>query len=243
MSNRELTAEDVFARLDPIIEELRYTKHSFVQRVTAGPIAKHLVREWAMQKYWQVFHQIRAFSAIHSRSIPEDVRAFEMENLIAEETGYTSGSESHYRLMMRFACALGTTEEEVLNNPPHEEVMRYCNFVIDLCRDNHYLVGLTAYYALEAQIPDGVIKMHKAFQEQYGLSDEAMEWFPVHAEDDVEHSLGRRRMIAKYFHEMPDYLPVAEKTIRDAMGAWRRLHDFYYEIITREDGEDQRLTA
>jgi pyrroloquinoline-quinone synthase len=223
--------EAIVGRLDAFIDENAYVKHSFTQALVNGEVTREGLRNWAVQKYHQTFHQNRGFSAIHARAPHEDVRQWEMEQLIAEETGIRDGSDSHYNLMKRFAIAVGAPEN-LHELPMAPEVQAFVDYLLDLCLQEHFVYGLLAFYVNERQTPAAVQKMYDHLVGQMGVTKHDAEWFLVHGEVDTYHAEGARKLIIKYADETPDFDQRAEEVVRNGVAQWRKLQDFYYRVAT-----------
>jgi pyrroloquinoline-quinone synthase len=223
--------EKVLARLDVIIDENAYVKHSFTRALIGGEVSRRGLRDWAVQKYHQTYQQNRGFSAIHARAPHEDVRQWEMEQLIAEETGITDGSDAHYNLMKRFAIAVGAPGD-LERLPMAPEVGAFIDYLLGVCLGEHFVFGLLAFYVNERQTPAAVQKMYDHLVGEVGISAHDAEWFRVHGEVDVHHAEGARRLIARYAHEADDFEYRAEEIVRAGLVQWRNLQDFYFRVAT-----------
>ncbi|HHW39254.1 MAG TPA: hypothetical protein GXX18_18885 [Bacillales bacterium] len=222
---------NLFNQFDQIVDERRYRNHSFVTELVAGNVSKEQLKKWAIQKYFQVFQQNRAFSAIHSNSPYPDARKYLMEQLIAEETDIECGSDSHYDLIKRLVYAAGGTDEEIENTSIGDPVKDYLNFVINTCKNEHFTYGLLTFYSLESQTPDSVIKMYEALKNQFGFSDHDLEWFTIHYEADQEHGEKGRELIEKYWQEAPNFKEKSFEIVNGATEMWTKLHDYYYSVV------------
>ncbi|MEC3919191.1 TenA family transcriptional regulator [Nocardia sp. CDC160] len=235
MTALEETATPVaatLAEIDRIIDESGYVKHSFTRSLLGGDISSDGLRDWAVQKYFQTYEQNRGFSAIHSISPYEDVRQWQIGQLIAEETTLEDGSDAHYRLMARFARAIGAQDADFDRNRMAPQVGRFIDYLMSVCRDRHFVYGLLAFYVNERQTPAAAQKMFDHLTNTLGISDHDAEWFSVHGEVDVHHSEGARRLIAKYATEAPDFETEALVVVREGIAQWQALQDFYYGVAT-----------
>lgn len=224
-------SEAIVARLDEFIDDNAYVKHSFTQALIKGEVGREELRTWAVQKYHQTFQQNRGFSAIHARAPYEDVRQWEMEQLIAEETDIRDGSDSHYNLMKRFAIAVGAPEN-LHELPMAPEVAAFIDYLLDVCMQEHFVYGLLAFYVNERQTPAAVQKMYNHLVGQMGITKHEAEWFLVHGEVDTYHAEGARKLIVKYAGEAPDFERRAPEVVRNGVVQWQRLQDFYHRVAT-----------
>ncbi len=218
--------------IDTAINELRYINHPFIREIAATEIPAECYLAWAIQKYHQVFHSNRAFAAIASNTDVLEARRYEIANLVAEETGYTSGSAAHYDLMMRFCRALGASEEDVWNTPMGDPLKDYLSWVIPFCQTHSWQYGFSVYYALESQTSESVAIMYRRLKGRFGLTEHDLEWFPVHTTDDVEHGRQRGEILNRY--QSSDSLEVNQLVTAavEASKRWWKLHDFYFDILT-----------
>lgn len=223
---------EYFEEFDRIIQANKYSRHSFVKEIEAGRVTRDQMKRWAIQKYHQVYLQNSCYSGIHANSWHEDVRAFEMEQLIAEETAIADGSDSHYNLMKRFALALGATEAEIRETPAAPEVWDFVTYLVGHCRNNHFVYGILAIYVNESQTSESAMKMYRALKSGFQLDDHTLEWFTVHGEADIEHSSHAKDLIVKYAHEAPNFEWRGRQVVETGSKMWTKLHDFYYGLIT-----------
>lgn len=221
----------MFEKFDAMIQANKYSKGSFVTEVVSGNVNREQLKRWAIQKYFQTYHQNRAFSAIHANAPYEDVRQYEMEQLIGEETGIQDGSDTHYNLMKRFAIAMGATEEEIANTPVGGPVQEFLDYLLGLTKNEHFVYGILAIYINESQTSESATKLYNSLKEQFGVEDAALEWFTVHGEADVEHSSEARKLVEKYAAEAPNFEERSVQIIENGTKMWTKLHDYYYEVL------------
>ncbi|MEO3786726.1 iron-containing redox enzyme family protein [Actinocorallia sp. B10E7] len=222
----------LLGRLDKIIDDSAYVRHSFTETLVSGSVSRDQLRSWAIQKYHQTFLQNCGFSAIHARAMHhEDVRQWEMEQLIAEETDIRDGSDSHYNLMKRFAIAMGA-DEDLDGVGPAPEVLEFIDYLVGTCLDEHFVYGLLAFYVNERQTPAAAQRMYDYLTKEMGVSRKDAEWFLVHGEVDVYHAREARVLIEKYADDAPGFETRAEEIVRDGCAHWRRLQDFYFSKIS-----------
>lgn len=221
----------ILDKLDAIIEEHKYSKHAFVQDVVNGDIEKQKIKDWAIQKYFQVYYQVQGFSAVHSNCEYEDVRLFMVEQLSEEETGDGCGSDSHYNLMKRFALSLGAVEEDFKTTAVGPAVKQHVDRLLRICKGEHFIYGLLAFYVFESQTSESAQKMFNGFQQHFGSTDAELEWFSVHGEADIEHSKMHRRLIEKYCADLADFEQRGTQQVIEGCESWNNLQNYYYSLI------------
>lgn len=224
----------IIDQLDSIIQENKYSKHPFVAYVASGNADREGLRAWAIQKYFQVYYQVQGFSAVHSNCEYEDVRQFMVEQIVEEETGGGCGTDSHYNLMKRFAKALGAQDHDFVSTPVDEAVRNHVSRLLNICKNEHFVYGLLAFYVFESQTSESAMKMFAGFKQHFDMSDEDLEWFTVHGEADIEHSNMHRNFLVKYCQEVPGFERRAVELVKEGCANWNALQDFYYSLICRE---------
>ena len=221
----------MFGQIDTLIEDNKYSKGSFVKAVENENCSKNKLKDWAIQKYFQTYHQNRVFSAIHANAIYEDVRQFEMEQLIAEETNINCGSDSHYNLIKRFAIAMGATEKEFETTNVGRPVREFVEYLINLCKNEHFVYGILSIYVNESQTSESATKLYTYLKKNFNLTDAELEWFLVHSEADEEHASKARTLIEKYSSEVRDFPTKSLEIVKNGIVMWKNLHEYYYSLI------------
>ena len=223
----------IIEKLDSIIEENKYSKHPFIQDVVDGNITKEGVKQWAIQKYFQVYYQVQGFSAVHSNCEHEDVRQFMVEQLVEEESGDGCGTESHYNLMKRFAISLGASDEDFINTLVGVPVKSHVERLLNITKNEHFVYGLLAFYIFESQTSESAQKMFMAFQKHFGSTEKNLEWFSVHGEADIEHSELHKKLLTKYCVDVPGFEEKSVQQVIDGCKNWNALQDYYYSFIKK----------
>jgi len=220
--------------LKQIIQEKKYSGHSLIQGLTRGEYTPENLRRWAIQKYFQVDQHIRAFGAIYANCPDRQVRRMLVENLIDEETDLRCGSDSHAALCLRFARALGATDEEITASRMIPEVADYVQWVIEFCKNSPFIVGLAALsLAGESQVPDAMRAAVRGLREHYGLSERDVEFFIVHIGGDEEHGEVAENLVKE--HATTDQLQAqVREAVKTFCDKWWRMQDGYYRVATEQ---------
>src|SRR5262249_33040317 len=150
----------------------------------ARPLPMPGLRAWAAQKYHQVYLQNPIFGTLHGKTQFEDVRQWMVAQLIAEETSLSCGSDSHYNLMRRFAVACGAPAASFAPEAVHPQVRGYVDVLLSTMREESFVLGLLAIYAIEAQSGESVGKLLGWLRKHYQFTEHELEWFAVHSSDD-----------------------------------------------------------
>ena len=181
--------------LDARIDAHKMLNHPFYQTWNMGKLTRDALREYAKQYY----HFVQAFptllSATHANTPHLAVRQELLENLIEEERG----DGNHPGLWMKFANALGVSEEDAARTELLPETREAISALRAITRDGSYLEGVAALYAYESQIPEVAKVKINGLREFYDIKDEtALSFFTVHQEADIYHSAGEKGIIAKH---------------------------------------------
>ena len=146
-----------------------------------------------------------------------------LENLVDEERG----PESHRELWLRFAEGLGLKREDVLNAPLNEKTKESVRALMELAADPNPVVGLSAMYAYESQLPAISATKIDGLKKFYGFSEpRALRFFEVHKEADVWHSAAEKNLIESSGARLEDVRVSAEKACK---ALWTFLDGVYDE--------------
>lgn len=231
----------IFAHaLDRVIEEWSILKHPFYRSWNEGALSRNALKQYACQYYHFVKHFPRFLSATHMNTPDIRVRQEILLNLMDEEYG----SENHPALWERFAEATGASAEQLAQTEPLPQTLALVNTFFTTCRNRPFIEGLGALYAYESQVPEVSRVKMSGLRRYYGITDaEALRFFMVHMEMDVEHSATERRIIeafAKTAEQQEGVLGAAEGV---AKALWRFLDGVYELHVKAEtDGADLQVT-
>lgn len=223
--------EKIFENFDLHIQQNKYSNHEFIKILETLDVNKQHLKKWAIQKYHQVYRQNCLFSAIHSISIDyEDIRQYQMSQLIAEETGITDGSDSHYALMKRFALSIGANEDEIYSDKPGTPIIDFFNFQYAHCKADP-IYGMLSIYLVESQTAESVEKMCRALRKQFSLSDYELEWFIIHGEVEDSHAAQAKQLIIKHALDVEEFSNRGWAIIKDGVFAWNNLQNYYANLL------------
>jgi pyrroloquinoline-quinone synthase len=176
---------NVLVALAQRIQERHLLTHPFYQAWSAGTLSPRALREYSKQYYRHVEAFPTYVSAVHANCPSLAIRQQLLENLIEEERG----AEHHPELWLRFAEALGVSRDEVAAADPLPETRALVRTFQELTRKSPYLVGLSALFAYEAQIPEVAATKIDGLQRFYGVADQrGLAFFQVHLQADQFHA-------------------------------------------------------
>lgn len=114
-----------------------YTQHSFLARMAAGTLEKHLFQHYLRQDYLFLLEFARAYALL----------AYKADTLAGMRYalgGLTAILEQELSLHINYCREWGLSEAEVLATPPSVELIAYTRFVLDTGQRGDALDLLTA---------------------------------------------------------------------------------------------------
>jgi len=112
-------------------------------------------------------------------------------NLYEEVTGALSKTDGHLELMQKFLRAVGISDEEMARHEPLPDTRELIDFRRKLVEDpaRYHMGAAAVMIASEGQTiqKEGGHAPHRMLAALYGLSEDDVQFFTVHAEEDVEH--------------------------------------------------------
>lgn len=176
-------------------------KHPFSQLWAEGKLTREQLGRWAVQHYYYVSVIPPQFAALYARMPDPAGRHLLMENLVGEEMPETP-EKSHPNLLLKFAKACGLSEQDVLDAETNDEIlpgtraMRAWIWELATIRPMHEAcAGIMV--ALEGQLPT-LYPTYIAAMEKMGFTDDELEFFHVHVENDEEHAAVGLELCYKY---------------------------------------------
>lgn len=169
--------------------------HPFYQAWQRGELTQDALADYAAQYYHHVAAFPRYLSALHSHTADADTRRDLLQNLCDEE----AGDPNHPELWLRFAEGVGVSRGDVLASCAEPETAALVQTFDAVCRTGTVAEGLAALYAYESQIPAVAETKIDGLVQFYGItSDDALAYFCVHKDADIEHSAAERRLLEKH---------------------------------------------
>jgi pyrroloquinoline-quinone synthase len=192
----------------------------------SGTLPADGLRHWAKQMYFITEDFGRFTSAIHANCTVFEVRHVLAET-IYEEHGRMLAQKDHPELFRKFTRAIGVSDEELARARPLPETEALLDWLMDLCLHRHYVEALAGFgVGVEGQANKGIPLFVHVFRDKLGLSEDAIEFWTTHAEDDIEH--GRRSLeIVLRYADTPDLQRGVLDCVRKSM---ERLMLFHHGI-------------
>lgn len=219
-----LTADGFEAALRGLIRAKPFNEHPFFREVREGRATREQLADWMCE--FLAFGRANTWilTAIHSNCPDLNARRMMVENLIDEETNRQCGSEPHPLLGLRFAQALGRSEDEVWNWEPSVTMKMGIAWNMQMARRTPWQLAMAAT-AGPGEIPFSPAAKDFAAGclKHYGMTDDEVEFFTVHVEGDAEHGDVAMKIVTSYAN-------TPEKR-QECYQAWKDGVDVWYAMI------------
>ncbi len=195
--------DELIQRIDEIIEEKSLLKHPFYEMWSAGQLTRDSLSGYS-KEYFQLVKAVPGFMEPIIRQAPESVAGELVENQ-AEEA-------AHILPWKDFAASLGVSESELDSHAGLEKTNRAVDSLGSLMTT--YEGGACAMYAFEKEIPKISQTKLDGLAEFYGLSSEqATEYFKLHAEADIRHAASWRNILESSVTSEDQLIEIADRSI------------------------------
>lgn len=184
----ELMDRDTFrAALEDAITNRQAKDASFSRAWADGKLERHHFARWAENHYHYVgpFADYLAYIYANTPDECTGAKDFELQNMYEEELA----DIRHTDLLIRFAEACGTTRDQVEDpnnmNPVTRGLQAWCYAT---AMREHFVVATAALVVgLESQVPSIYRKQIGPLREQYGFTEDEIEFFDLHITSDEVH--------------------------------------------------------
>ena len=232
-----MNQKDFFAALEAARQPKHGGGHPFSRAWAAGELSRAQLGEWAIQHFYYIDPIPQQFAALYARLPDLDARQHLLENLLGEEMP-ACPEKRHPDLLRKFARACGVSDERMLRAEPQGEVlpttraMRAWIWELATLRTiGESCAGIMV--ALEGQLPTLYPKYVEAMRKM-GFSDDDMEFFIVHIENDTEHAHTGLELTARY-STTPESQERAIAAVRaSAEMRFSMLDGIYAKLVTRK---------
>jgi len=184
---------------DEILNSGMLVKDSrLVQGVYRGTLSREDLRGWALQdsQYRRAVPRLAMLRYLHC-SDPEFQER--LGGVVAEEAaGADTHTDGHWQLFLRFAGAIGLSEDEVVSSRAYPAAAAHIYWAELIVWTLPWFVAMSAQLAGEWQAPPAVMLVNEGLQKHYGLSAEEATFFSVHGEADEDHGTLVQDIIARY---------------------------------------------
>jgi pyrroloquinoline-quinone synthase len=201
MGYQLLGEQDFYNALEDARKPKGSGKHPFSLMWSDGKLSREQLGLWAIQHYYYISAIPQQFAALYARMPDADGRHLLMENLVGEEMPDTP-EKSHPNLLLKFANACGLSDDTVKAAEWDGKVlggtrsMRAWIWELATIRPMHEAcAGIMV--ALEGQLPT-LYPGYITAMEKMGFTDDQLEFFHVHVENDVEHAAVGLQLCHRY---------------------------------------------
>ncbi|HSD04593.1 MAG TPA: iron-containing redox enzyme family protein [Nitrosopumilaceae archaeon] len=203
-------------RIDELVEKQSLLKHQFYVMWSEGKLTLNSLNGYS-KEYFQLVKAVPSFVGAVMQQSPNSIK----NELAANQKEETE----HITPWMKFASALGVSQTEL---EKYSGLVKTRKAVAELASlMNSYEDGAAAMYALEQEIPKISLSKIDGLRKFYGLtSDEAIEYFRLHAEADIRHAATWRRVLENVSDEKEEEL---FQTASRSIAAQNMLLDSCYE--------------
>jgi len=203
-------------KIDELIEKQSLLKHPFYVMWSEGKLTIDSLNGYS-KEYFQLVKAVPSFVGAIIQQGSDTVKS-ELESNQKEEA-------EHIKPWMKFSDALGVSKEELEKYDGLEKTKKAVSELSSLM--NSFEGGAAAMYALEQEIPKISLSKIDGMRKFYDMtSDDAIEYFRLHAEADIRHAATWRRILEKVPSEKEEELfQIAARSI----SAQNMLLDSCYE--------------
>ena len=197
METTPLDPDRVEKELADVTNAVTFDARPFMQDFAQGKVPKENLARFAASYCFQVDQFKRFVAQVYANAEPRDVRELMLENLW-EEHGEGDDSRDHTALVAKFARALGAEIEDIYDVEPIRESRQWVDRILQVCRDEDFVVGLAAIsFGIEFRTQTMAF-LGQIYREQYGLTEDDLEFFFMHIEADEEHAGRAIELVRKY---------------------------------------------
>ena len=192
-----LDPDRVEKELADVSNAVTFDARPFIQDFAQGRVPKENLARFAASYCFQVDNFKRFVAQVYANAEPRDVRELMLENLW-EEHGEGDPSRDHTALVAKFGRALGADIDDVYAVEPIAEGREWIDRILRVCREEEFVVGLAAIsFGIEFRTQTMAF-LGQIYRDQYGLSEDDLEFFFMHLEADEEHAGRAIELVRKY---------------------------------------------
>ena len=186
-----MTPATIVERLDSVVARKKLLEHPFYEAWAAGTLSKEDLNFYARQ-YWRQVESFPVYLDRLAERLPDGLaKKTVLENLADER------DDDHPGLWLRFAQALNASPQEVYATAPEDETTNCVKTFELACGEAPLPFALGMLYAYESQTPAVAKTKVEGLRDHYGIDGDAVTYFELHGELDVEHSQGLAAALAE----------------------------------------------
>lgn len=191
MTDSAVAYEDFVQELEAARKPKGSDKHPLSVEWMNGRLSRKQLGFWAVQHFYYIDAVPPQFAALYARMPDIEGRLMLLDNLLGEDMP-DQPEKSHPNLLLQFAETCGVKKEDVVSAEQDGEIlattraMRAWIWELATIRPlEQACAGIMV--ALEGQLPTLYPSYIDAMRKM-GFTDEQLEFFHVHVENDVEHA-------------------------------------------------------
>ena len=221
MDNRAFVQSVIDEIIQPGIQRLMEGR--YFSELREGKLSVKRLQGWAIQHYLHNKAILKAFalSMVKNAHDPDLYNYF--SNQFAEE-------QTHPDLAKRFGLAIGLKEEDFADATPIFECLIHSGRTV-----YNSLLGATVQNRASALTSESMVcryseEFNTYLRRNYGLGDEALEFFTVHMVADKEHTAQAADLVARYIKSPRDERLVRESAqhmVRIKLGKFEGIYQAY----------------
>lgn len=205
-------------------------QHPFLKRFATEALTLRQVQTFGLQHYQLVRVFVNYMTNLLPKFPDQDGKNLLMP-VFMDEFGQWTIFRSHVALYRNFLKALGHQEEDWGRVALLPETSYFIQFHLQLTREKSFLSGLGAIGpGHEFSIPTMFDYLLKGLRKNQALSEEHMEYFAMHIEEDVEHAVIFNRTIDHYARSEADREEVRKGTLL-SLSARRKFWDGLHRAV------------
>lgn len=174
---------DIAARMDVLIARRRLLDHDFYRAWTAGTLSQDDLAFYSTQ-YWRQVEAFPGYLETVAARLPDSAAKSIVERNLADERG-----DDHPGLWLRFAESLGVERTQVETSHTEPETSACVNNFSVATKEASLPFAMGMLYGYESQTPEVAQTKIEGLRTHYGIEGEAVNYFSLHGELDVEHSV------------------------------------------------------
>ena len=188
-----MQTSDVLSRLDTRIQSRSILGHRFYVAWQNGTLTTEQLSTYA-RLYWP---HVAAFPTYLENAVVQADDAVTRAELVDNLNDERHRPRPHAELWLDFGAGVGADRQTVTTAPAHPAATRLVDTISRLTATD-IGSGLGALYAYESQQPEVSSQKAAGLREHYGMTaPDALAYFALHAEMDLEHREKERSALAR----------------------------------------------
>ncbi len=189
-------------------------QHPFLLRFASDTLTATQIQTFGLQHYQLVKVFVNYMTNVLPK-IPDQDAASLFRKVFDDEFGQYTIFRSHPALYRNFLKAIGLKDEDWGRVPLLPETSAFVEEHLQLTRGNDFLVSLGAVGpGHEFSIPTMFRSIVNGLQKNTSLSEEQIEYFTCHMEQDVEHARIFNQLIARHVETAEGQRRLRDGTLR-----------------------------